>query len=402
MPARHALPTDDLYATLGVPVDASPEAIELAWRALLRRHHPDVAGEPGLELAKRINVAHDWLADPVLRARYDRDRGLRHASGPRSASARGGGRWHPRDGDAGAGAEAERSGHGRRATAPRADRTREARFLERVAALSSTEIDRLSMAEPAPIAFGATIRRFLPPERQAALDSLTAAVAGRLPAAARRAVIRDVVDAYATELAVGPFLDELLSEPFRARARERLTRGWEAAVGQPRYGPNTVAVEDLLGRLAGLDGAGLVRLARGVGATGAAAADGTTGTAAADGTVGVAGPAGRDRRGGSDRRSHADPWPSGLTPDDDEALRVSAALAQRDALDAVRRASGRADVGATTARAAGRAAARIAHLLVLRHAFAPADFVAFTAPWRPWLVPIDPMPPTVRRPGSRA
>ena len=39
-----ALPADDLYARLSVPTDASPEAIEVAWRALLRRHHPDVAG----------------------------------------------------------------------------------------------------------------------------------------------------------------------------------------------------------------------------------------------------------------------------------------------------------------------------------------------------------------------
>src|SRR5688500_18848996 len=75
MPPRPAIPSDDLYATLGVPVDASPEAIEIAWRGLLRRHHPDVAGDEGLALAKRINVAHDWLADAELRRRYDEVRG---------------------------------------------------------------------------------------------------------------------------------------------------------------------------------------------------------------------------------------------------------------------------------------------------------------------------------------
>jgi molecular chaperone DnaJ len=50
---------DDLYARLGVGVDASPEAIEVAWRGLLKRHHPDVAGEDhaALDRAKRINVA---------------------------------------------------------------------------------------------------------------------------------------------------------------------------------------------------------------------------------------------------------------------------------------------------------------------------------------------------------
>ena len=94
MAPRPTLPSDDLYGRLGVPTDASVEAIELAWRALLRRHHPDVAGPDGLELAKRINVAHDWLTDPALRARYDRERGLRHAVGPRGD--RHGGTWHAR------------------------------------------------------------------------------------------------------------------------------------------------------------------------------------------------------------------------------------------------------------------------------------------------------------------
>src|SRR5689334_24254492 len=70
------VPADDLYATLELTPDASPEAIELAWRALLKRHHPDVAGEDAkaLDRAKRINVAHDWLSDPELRARYDAER----------------------------------------------------------------------------------------------------------------------------------------------------------------------------------------------------------------------------------------------------------------------------------------------------------------------------------------
>ena len=75
MAPRPSLPSDDLYARLELPTDASPEAIEIAWRSLLRRHHPDVAGPTGLERAKRINVAHDWLSDPHLRARYDRERG---------------------------------------------------------------------------------------------------------------------------------------------------------------------------------------------------------------------------------------------------------------------------------------------------------------------------------------
>src|SRR5688572_19100659 len=85
MPPRPPLPAEDLYARLGVPRDASPEAIELAWRGLLRKHHPDVAGPAALEIAKRINVAHDWLSDPDLRRRYDNEggRGIRSGRSPR-------------------------------------------------------------------------------------------------------------------------------------------------------------------------------------------------------------------------------------------------------------------------------------------------------------------------------
>src|SRR5215210_3490703 len=79
MAPRPMLPVDDLYARLELPVDASFEAIEIAWRALLKRHHPDIAGPAADSLAKRINVAHDWLSDPDLRARYDRERHPRAA-----------------------------------------------------------------------------------------------------------------------------------------------------------------------------------------------------------------------------------------------------------------------------------------------------------------------------------
>src|SRR5262245_57019184 len=96
---RPSLPSDDLYARLGVPVDASVEAIDVAWRALLRTHHPDVAGPSGLDAAKRINVAHDWLSDPELRARYDEERGGRARTG-RAATGPRSGAWTPRAGPA--------------------------------------------------------------------------------------------------------------------------------------------------------------------------------------------------------------------------------------------------------------------------------------------------------------
>jgi hypothetical protein len=117
------------------------------------------------------------------------------------------------------------------------------RFLARVATLDTDDIDRLACAEVAPDAFGATIARFLPPDQLAALQAMAVAVDAQLdPVAAARPGVRDAVESYGTELVLGPFLDELLSDPFRERAQERLTRGWDAAVGQPRYGPNGVSV----------------------------------------------------------------------------------------------------------------------------------------------------------------
>ena len=246
MPPRPALPADDLYARLEISVDASPEAIEVAWRSLLRLHHPDVAGPTGLERAKRINVAHDWLSDPELRARYDHERGLRR-------SVRDTGGRDPRRDPGGAAPEPARTVRRR----PLDPAEALARFLDRVATLEPDEIDRLACAEPPPIAFGATIARFLPEDRLAALAAMATAVDARLdPAAAARPGVRDAVEGFGTELVLGDFLDELLTDPFRERARERLTRGWQAAVGQPRYGPNGVAVRALIARLAALDAAG--------------------------------------------------------------------------------------------------------------------------------------------------
>lgn len=350
MPPRPALPDDDLYRRLGVPTDASVEAIELAWRGLLRRHHPDVAGPDGLELAKRINVAHDWLTDPALRARYDREHGLRHAVGPRGDPH--GGTWHAR-GQAPV-RPPRPAPAARRPSDPAAAADR---FIARVAGLTPTELDRLALAEPPPIAFGATIRRFLPPAQLEALVAIEDRVAASLPPGADRPPVRDAIDGYATELVLGPFLDELLSEPFRGRTRERLTRGWEAAVGQPRFGPNGDAVGALIHRLGELDPAGVRRLA-------------TTAPSIA----------------GSET-----PWPPSVSLEEEDGLRISAQLAARDATAAVP-----GGVDAATRSQARRAVARPAHLVVLRHAFAPAAYAELIAPWRPWLVPADATVPPVR------
>ena len=62
------------YEVLGVPTDASADDIRKAYRALAKRHHPDL--NPGNAEAearfKAIGTAHDLLSDPDKRARFDR------------------------------------------------------------------------------------------------------------------------------------------------------------------------------------------------------------------------------------------------------------------------------------------------------------------------------------------
>ena len=237
MPARPCSPTDDLYARLELPADASSEAIEVAWRALLKRHHPDVAGggADADERAKRINVAHDWLSRPGA-SRPLRPRATAPRPGPAVAprSARpGGGRRRP-DGPAAASAGARPLAAGRS--------TRQealARHLDRIERLTPDEIDRLTLAETPPIAFVASIARFLSPELLAALEAVERRVHERLPAGGPlEPGVRDSAVGYGQEIVLAAFLDEHLSGDFRERVQERLTRGWSAAVDQPRYGPN--------------------------------------------------------------------------------------------------------------------------------------------------------------------
>jgi hypothetical protein len=327
------LPTDDLYARLELPADAAPEAIEIAWRALLKVHHPDVAGEASLEIAKRINIAHDWLADPDLRARYDRSRGARRATRPRAAARPAPRRsrpteWHDhvheaRPRDVGLGSEVILA------------------FLDRVAALGTDEIDRLGLAAPPPLAFVASIRRFLGRERLTALDGLEALVAHRLPARARALpAAHDAVTSYGQYLVLEGFLGELLSEPFLERVEERMTRGWLAAVGRTRYGPRTADVRALVTR------AGTLTTSEGSALVTAAAALGLT-----------------DRL-----------WPHGTDPEEDEVLRVSATLAARDA-EAAARAGG-------SAASTQAAAASFGRVLALAPAFGPVETARLMRPWR--------------------
>jgi DnaJ domain len=67
----------DYYTVLQVHPDAEQEVIDAAYRQLMRKYHPDVAGEDGPraqllhQRAKLINQAYAVLRDPELRWLYD-------------------------------------------------------------------------------------------------------------------------------------------------------------------------------------------------------------------------------------------------------------------------------------------------------------------------------------------
>jgi DnaJ-class molecular chaperone len=89
---------EDPYLVLGVPRDATPEAIKRAYRKLARQNHPDLnPGKPEAEARfKAASAAHAILSDPDRRARFDR--GEIDAEGqeaaPRQAGGAGGWRRH--------------------------------------------------------------------------------------------------------------------------------------------------------------------------------------------------------------------------------------------------------------------------------------------------------------------
>lgn len=63
----------DLYEVLGVPRDASQDAIKRAFRKLAMQYHPDRNKDADAETRfKEVNAAYEVLSDPERRNRYDR------------------------------------------------------------------------------------------------------------------------------------------------------------------------------------------------------------------------------------------------------------------------------------------------------------------------------------------
>jgi curved DNA-binding protein CbpA len=73
----------DYYAVLGLSPQADDVVVHAAWKALLRKHHPDTnASDRATERAREINEAFAVLGKPDSRADYDRARGGRPVIAP--------------------------------------------------------------------------------------------------------------------------------------------------------------------------------------------------------------------------------------------------------------------------------------------------------------------------------
>jgi len=82
--------TEDLYETLGVDKDASPEEIKAAYRRRAKDCHPDKnGGDPDkAEEFKQVALAHRVLSDEEERAHYDRTGGTRSKANDPETQAR--------------------------------------------------------------------------------------------------------------------------------------------------------------------------------------------------------------------------------------------------------------------------------------------------------------------------
>src|ERR1035437_5189293 len=94
------MPQRNPFAVLGLPVDATAEAIKTAWRRLARQHHPDVAsGEKAVQQGAtrtmaEINAAYQELRDPEKR-RLHREAGARDPRNGRDSEGPVGGYTRP-------------------------------------------------------------------------------------------------------------------------------------------------------------------------------------------------------------------------------------------------------------------------------------------------------------------
>jgi hypothetical protein len=253
-----AHPGFDPYEVLGIAVDADEVVIQLAYRARIRQAHPDIAGPAGLEAAKRLNLARDWLLDPEMRARLSA-RATR-ATGPRSAAGGTAGRgqraWDPRTWRTRTAPRGSRRGPGPDVAdlGPRGAELRS--FLYAIGSLTPDERARVnySLGDTRPFDVEG-YRDYLGPE----LWQQSRAVRGAVERAWQGGSDEDapyvfplgrllptgflVANAYAQWILLGDFFRDALSdavfqdERVLAALAARCRAPWEASVGQARYGP---------------------------------------------------------------------------------------------------------------------------------------------------------------------
>lgn len=69
--------TQNLYELLEVSPRASQEVIHAAYKALMKKHHPDIATDPhSTRVARQLNEAKEILLDSQKRARYDEENNM--------------------------------------------------------------------------------------------------------------------------------------------------------------------------------------------------------------------------------------------------------------------------------------------------------------------------------------
>lgn len=244
MRALPPIPDDDLYARLGIPIGATTDQIDAAWRNLQRRHHPDVAGETqeATVQSRGINVARDWLSNPILRDHYDSVRGLRRGDTPPASTVR-----SPTTSRASAGRT--RFDPWAANFGPNDAGVRD--FLRRVASLNQDEIERMLASESTPSISG--LYRFLPHHLAEAFDALERAVDVLIPVdeGVERELVRLVVSAAGFEHVAGDWLDRELTT-LRDQVRELNLWAWERSTLQPRYGRRHAEVSTIVERLKSL------------------------------------------------------------------------------------------------------------------------------------------------------
>ena len=60
------------YVVLGIAEDADRETIRSAYRAMVRRYHPDAGASASPDTFRRVVEAYETLNDPERRRLYDR------------------------------------------------------------------------------------------------------------------------------------------------------------------------------------------------------------------------------------------------------------------------------------------------------------------------------------------